>query len=44
MEIHHAVDEEQVCSTRPCGQAMVAVDKGYTEAYTWSRSIIPSME
>ncbi len=34
VEIHHAVDEEQVCSTRPCGQATVGVDKGYTEAYT----------
>ncbi len=32
--VHHAVDEEQVCSTRPCGQATVGVDKGYTEAYT----------
>ena len=30
----HAVDEEQVCSTRPCGQATVRVDNGYTEAYT----------
>ncbi len=34
VEIHHAVDEEQVCSTRPCGQVTVRVDKGYTEAYT----------
>ncbi len=32
--IHYAVDEEQVCSTRPCGPATVGVDKGYTEAYT----------
>ena len=32
VEIHRTVDEEQVCSTRPCGQATVGVDKGYTEA------------
>ena len=32
--VHHAVDEAQVCSTRPCGDATVGVDKGYTEAYT----------
>ena len=34
VEIHHAVDEEQVCSVRPCGQTTVRVDKGSTEAYT----------
>ena len=34
VEIHYAVDETQVCSTRPCGEATVGVDKGYTEAYT----------
>ena len=34
VEVHYAVDEEQVCSTRPCGEATVGVDKGYTEAYT----------
>ena len=34
VEVHHAVDETQVCSTRPCGEATVGVDKGYTEAYT----------
>ena len=34
VEIHYAVDEEAVCSTRPCGDATVGVDKGYTEAYT----------
>ena len=33
VEIHHAVDEEQICGTRPCGQATVG-DEGYTEAYT----------
>ena len=34
VEVHYAVDETQVCSTRPCGKATVGVDKGYTEAYT----------
>ena len=34
VEVHYAVDEAQVCSTRPCGEATVGVDKGYTEAYT----------
>ena len=34
VEVHYAVDEEQVCSTRPGGEATVGVDKGYTEAYT----------
>ena len=34
VEVHYAVDEEQVCSTRPCGETTVGVDKGYTEAYT----------
>ena len=34
VEIHHAVDEDAVCSTRPCGPATVGVDKGYTAAYT----------
>ena len=33
VEVHYAVDETQVCSTRPCGEATVGVDKGYTEAY-----------
>ena len=34
LEIHYAVDEDNACSTRPCGEATVGVDKGYTEAYT----------
>ena len=34
VEVHYAVDETQVCSMRPCGEATVGVDKGYTEAYT----------
>ena len=34
LEVHYAVDETRVCSTRPCGEATVGVDKGYTEAYT----------
>ena len=32
--IHHALDEDTVCSTKPCGSETVGVDKGYTEAYT----------
>ena len=32
--VHYAVDETEVCTTRPCGDATVGVDKGYTEAYT----------
>ena len=34
VEIHHAVDEDTACSTKPCGSDTVGVDKGYTEAYT----------
>ncbi len=34
VEVHYAVAEEDVCSTRPCGETTVGVDKGYTEAYT----------
>ena len=32
--VHYAVAETEVCSTRPCGDTTVGVDKGYTEAYT----------
>ena len=32
--VHYAAAEDEVCSTRPCGDATVGVDKGYTEAYT----------
>ena len=34
VEIHHAADEDPVCSTRPCGAVTVGVHKGYTEVYT----------
>ncbi len=34
VEIHHAVNEEDACSTQPGGSETVGVDKGYTEAYT----------
>ena len=34
LAIHHAVDEEDACSTQPGGSETVGVDKGYTEAYT----------
>ena len=29
---HYAVDETQACSTRPCGDATVGVDKGCTDS------------
>ena len=32
--VHYAVDETEVCSTRPCGDDTIGVDKGCTEAYT----------
>ena len=32
--VHHAVDEDTVCSTRPYGTKTVGVDKGCTEACT----------
>ena len=31
--IHYAIDETAVCSTKPCGDGELGVDKGYTEAY-----------
>ena len=34
LEIHYAVNEDDACSTKPCGDGTVGVDKGYTEAYT----------
>ena len=34
LEIHHAVDEDDACSTKPGGTETIGVDKGYTEAYT----------
>ena len=34
VEVHYADDEQQVCTTLPCGEATVGVDKGDTEAYT----------
>ncbi len=34
VEIHYAVDEKQVCSTRPSGTAAIGIDKGYTETFT----------
>ena len=42
VEVHYAVDETQVCSTRPCGsKTTVGVDKGYSEAYTDSDGAAP---
>ncbi len=31
--VHYAIDETAVCSTKPCGEGELGVDKGYTEAY-----------
>ncbi len=33
VEVHYAVEEEGVCNTEPCGDAVVGIDKGYTEAF-----------
>jgi len=33
VEVHYAVDEEIVCNTEPCGNAIIGIDKGYTEAF-----------
>jgi hypothetical protein len=34
VEVHYAVEATHVCSVRPCGQATLGVDKGYTEVFT----------
>ena len=34
VEVHYAVEESQVCSVKPCGEAIVGIDKGYTEVFT----------
>jgi hypothetical protein len=34
IEIHYLVDAKKNCSVRPCGELIVGVDKGYTEALT----------
>ncbi len=34
VEVHYAVEEHTVCSTKPCGDGEIGIDKGYTEAYT----------
>jgi len=34
VEIHYSVDEEKVCSIKPCGNKIIGIDKGYTEAFT----------
>ena len=33
MAVHYAIDETTVCSTKPCGDGELGVDKGYTEAH-----------
>jgi IS605 OrfB family transposase len=32
VEVHYAVDADQ-CSTRPCGDEVIGIDKGYSEAF-----------
>jgi len=32
--IHYSKDDTEVCSTKPCGDATIGIDKGYTEAFT----------
>jgi len=34
VEIHYVRDEQDACSTRPCGENTIGIDKGYTEAFT----------
>ena len=34
VEVHYAVEASQVCSVKPCGEATVGIDKGYTEVFT----------
>ncbi|MCK6511369.1 zinc ribbon domain-containing protein [Myxococcota bacterium] len=34
VELHYAVEEERVCSVRPCGSLVVGLDKGYSEVFT----------
>ena len=33
VEVHYAVDDEQVCVVRPTGDATIGIDKGYTEVF-----------
>jgi hypothetical protein len=34
VEVHYAVEAEDVCSVKPAGEEMVGIDKGYTEVFT----------
>jgi IS605 OrfB family transposase len=34
VEVHYSVNAEEACSTKPCGQATIGIDKGYTEVFT----------
>jgi IS605 OrfB family transposase len=34
VSVHYAVDASAACSIRPCGEATVGIDKGYTEVAT----------
>ena len=33
VEVHYAVDSSQECSTHPCGDKEIGIDKGYSEAF-----------
>lgn len=34
VEVHYAVEAEEVCSARPAGEEIMGIDKGYTEVFT----------
>jgi hypothetical protein len=34
VEVHYTVEDEQACSIKPGGEAVVGIDKGYTEVFT----------
>jgi len=34
VEAHYAVDAQDACSVKPCGQATIGIDKGYSEVFT----------
>jgi IS605 OrfB family transposase len=34
VEVHYTVEAEQACSVKPCGEAVVGIDKGYSEVFT----------
>jgi IS605 OrfB family transposase len=34
VEVHYAVEAQEVCSVKPAGEKTVGIDKGYTEVFT----------